>query len=386
MPRQVSPLSPKNLRGNNLDKALDKLRRSSVGDSNVGAFNKRGSSRRKDPIDRSIDLQHRIVVIGDLHGMISKLKKLWREVESLLGAEALLSALVVFLGDYCDRGKHTKEVISWLVALKRERDCVGARTVFLLGNHEFCLLGFLGMLPRPECEPNFLFRWTWDDPNGILSQCEKERWWNASENLKDGAVDEVHLQGRRWGGSWYERSYGSRATFTSYDAPFGDKNGLKRAMPEEHLAFLMQCPWVHVEENPLVGRCVFVHAGLEADGSEDCEAQLMRLKHRDSRHPQPEALFGRERVLHTPPQLAQCGTTVISGHHGRVVFRSHRVILDPCSGDNRFPLNALVLPEMLLVHHDGALQANDPVLVFGLPAEHQSDQGPGRDEEPSQAS
>ena len=39
-----------------------------------------------------------------------------------------------------------------------------------------------------------------------------------------------------------------------------------------------------------------MHAGLEADGSADCEAQLSRLRRRDPRQPQPEQLFGRDNV------------------------------------------------------------------------------------------
>jgi len=135
-------------------------------------------------------------------------------------------------------------------------------------------------------------------------------------------------------------------------------------MPQDHVDFLQGCPWVHIEESPLLGRIIFVHAGLEADGSDDCEVQLERLEQRDARHPQPEALFGREGVLHTPPQLARRGVTVISGHHGRVLFRTNRVILDSCCGDERNPLAALVLPETFLVLHDGTLDPKDAGSVF----------------------
>lgn len=145
----------------------------------------------------------------------------------------------------------------------------------------------------------------------------------------------------------------------------GNREGLRCSMPQEHLEFLQSCPWVHIEENPIVGRCVFVHAGLESDGSRDCEEQLTRLKQRDPRSPQPEQLFGREGVLHTPPQLSTRGTTVISGHHGKVQLRSHRVILDSCSGDEHHLLTALILPETLLVNDDGSVQPRDPCTVFG---------------------
>jgi hypothetical protein len=144
----------------------------------------------------------------------------------------------------------------------------------------------------------------------------------------------------------------------------GDRTALLQAMPEDHIDFLEQCPWVHVEDNPALGRCVFVHAGLEADGSDECEEQLQSLYCRDSRQAQPEALFGRDSVLHTPPQLARKGTTVISGHHGRVVFRTHRVILDNCCGDERNMLQAVLLPELVLVSDDGAFEKKEASFVF----------------------
>jgi len=238
----------------------------------------------------------------------------------------------------------------------------GARTVFLLGNHEFCLLGFLGLLRQPPAAPDFSFRETWDCEER-LSRGERERWWGTQAEAN--VVRDIHLQGRRWGGSWYERSYGSHATFASYGADMGNREGLRCSMPQEHVDFLQSCPWVHIEENPMMGRLVFVHAGLETDGSEKCEEQLTRLKQRDPRHPQPEQLFGREGVLHTPPQLSTRGTTVISGHHGKVQLRSHRVILDSCSGDEHHSLTALILPETLLVSDDGSVQPRDPCTVFG---------------------
>mmetsp|Transcript_96313 Transcript_96313/g.171118 ORF Transcript_96313/g.171118 Transcript_96313/m.171118 type:complete len:490 (+) Transcript_96313:73-1542(+) len=305
----------------------------------------------------------RIIVIGDLHGMVHKAKALWQTLEDRLGCQQVMQALVVFLGDYCDRGLYTKELLQWLLSLKRYRDRRGARTVCLLGNHEFCLLGFLGWLPKPVGCEHICWRQTWDGDDVNLARGERGRWWGLDE--EDSVLDEVHLQGRRWAGAVYERSYGSTATFASYGTSRGDRYGLFQSMPEEHLQFLHDCPWVHVEDNPLVGRCVFVHAGLDSDGTEDCCEQIERLRSREAGlEPQPEQLFGRDRVLHTPPQLARKGVTVISGHHGRVMLRHHRIILDSCAGDERNLLSALVLPEALIVQQDGTLDPRDPCAIF----------------------
>jgi len=324
-----------------------------------------GEHRFQQFLDEAVAPEHRIVVVGDLHGMLHKVKKLWRTLEQGLGQKRLSGALVVFLGDYCDRGLYTKELLGWLANLNREREQQGARTIFLLGNHEFCLLGFLGLLPRP-LGAEWSFQQTWDRHDGSISRNERERWWGQSEEC--AILADVHLQGRRWGGSWYERSYGSAATFASYGAKRGDRMALLSAMPQDHLDFLQMCPWVHVEENALLGRCVFVHAGLAADGSEDCEDQIAKLRARDASDQQPLPLFGRDAVLHTPPQLARRGVTVISGHHGRVLLSPHRVVLDTCCGDERNPLTAMVLPEAVLVHDDGRLEKREASQVFATKA------------------
>jgi hypothetical protein len=295
--------------------------------------------------------------------MVHKAKAILEALEEALGSQRVMKALLVFLGDYCDRGLYTKELLHWLLALQKHRAEHGARTVCLLGNHEFCLLGFIGCLPRPVARPDFQWRQTWDGENIALTRGERDRWWGRDE--EDSVLADVHLQGRRWAGAVYEKSYGSTATFISYGTARGDRYGLLQSMPEAHKKFLQECPWVHIEENPVLGRFVFVHAGLEADGSLDCQAQIDRLQQKDmATEAQPEQLFGRDRVLHAPPQLARQGTTVVSGHHGRVILKSHRIVLDSCAGDERNLLSALVLPETLLVTQDGSLEPRDPCSVF----------------------
>lgn len=68
-----------------------------------------------------------IFAIGDIHGQYKKLLKLieklpWNEVNDTL----------IFLGDYIDRGKHSRQIIQFLIELKKKNPNI----VFLLGNHE----------------------------------------------------------------------------------------------------------------------------------------------------------------------------------------------------------------------------------------------------------
>jgi serine/threonine protein phosphatase 1 len=69
-------------------------------------------------------------VIGDIHGCLPPLQQLLEKVAPRSGDE------VVFIGDYIDRGPHSREVVEYLLGLPH-------RCVFLLGNHEKMLLDFL---------------------------------------------------------------------------------------------------------------------------------------------------------------------------------------------------------------------------------------------------
>jgi serine/threonine protein phosphatase 1 len=80
-------------------------------------------------------MEKRILAVGDIHGCFLKLEKLMDKLD--LDPER---DIVIFLGDYIDRGDQSKEVVDYLIQLKKDRPS----TVFLLGNHEQMLQEFLG--------------------------------------------------------------------------------------------------------------------------------------------------------------------------------------------------------------------------------------------------
>lgn len=79
----------------------------------------------------------RVYVVGDLHGCAAELSVLVNhlEKEEKFGPQDLL----IFIGDYIDRGADSKGVITQLIALKNKYPS----TVFLGGNHEIMMFSCL---------------------------------------------------------------------------------------------------------------------------------------------------------------------------------------------------------------------------------------------------
>lgn len=155
----------------------------------------------------------RIYAIGDVHGRDDLLGRLLDDIAADAGAASgAVRCVLVYVGDYVDRGLESRQVIDRLL----ERPLPGFEVVHLLGNHEEAFLGFLDGKPI--------------------------------------AFD------------WFR--YGGLETLFSYDVPIPrrpskllDMAALRRqvvaAVPPAHVAFLRGCKLWHVE-----GDYCFVHAGL----------------------------------------------------------------------------------------------------------------------------
>ena len=74
-------------------------------------------------------MEKRLIAIGDIHGCIDELNELLRQLRPKR------EDTLVFLGDYIDRGSHSKEVVEKLLELETQTNCI-----FLKGNHEQMLL------------------------------------------------------------------------------------------------------------------------------------------------------------------------------------------------------------------------------------------------------
>ena len=76
----------------------------------------------------------RLIAVGDIHGQFDMLQELMGKIDPSD------RDFFVFIGDYIDRGKKSREVVDYLINFKKEY-----KSVFLRGNHEDMLLDLLGL-------------------------------------------------------------------------------------------------------------------------------------------------------------------------------------------------------------------------------------------------
>jgi len=101
-------------------------------------FKKKGAVRLR----RTVQAPENTVIwaVGDIHGRSDLLKPLVNEMLADLAASSAGRKVVVFLGDYVDRGPDSKGVIDFLASLP---DRYPAEFHFLRGNHEDRMEAFL---------------------------------------------------------------------------------------------------------------------------------------------------------------------------------------------------------------------------------------------------
>ena len=77
----------------------------------------------------------RILAVGDIHGEWKKFLSLYRQVQFDPQQD-----LLIFLGDYIDRGLRSMEALDWMYTHHEEKNII-----MLRGNHEQMMLDYLLM-------------------------------------------------------------------------------------------------------------------------------------------------------------------------------------------------------------------------------------------------
>ncbi len=159
----------------------------------------------------------RLYAVGDIHGESALLDRLSAMIADDMAGRPDRRAVVVFLGDYVDRGPDSRGVLDRLTAGPLPAPLAGAETRFLAGNHESALLDFI------------------DDP----------------------------VAGARWldfGGAEALASYGVRASVGVRDRGRLRelRDHLTDRLPDAHRRFLET-----LEDWAVYGDYAFVHAGIK---------------------------------------------------------------------------------------------------------------------------
>lgn len=152
---------------------------------------------------------YRVYAVGDVHGRLDLLERLIANIQkdADTGAE---HRLLIFLGDYVDRGPHSKGVVDCLLAPPS-----GFVPRYLRGNHDQAVLDFLA-------DPTFYRIW---------------RQYGAQETLV---------------------SYGVRPPLYDDDQALTDaRDALSEALPRRHRAF-----FENLAPQTQAGDYYFVHAGV----------------------------------------------------------------------------------------------------------------------------
>lgn len=154
----------------------------------------------------------RVYAVGDIHGRIDLLRRLNARILADAEAARADSCVVVYLGDYVDRGGQSREVIESLI----EDPIAGFECVTILGNHEAFLLEFLDNPGRGD---------TWVFNGGDTT-------------LRNYGVEVGDPEFYTGGWEWL-------------------RDRFLECLPQAHLGFLRNLPLMHEE-----GDFVFVHAGI----------------------------------------------------------------------------------------------------------------------------
>ncbi len=153
----------------------------------------------------------RVYAVGDIHGRSDLLVRMQQLIASDAASADGRDLVLVFLGDYVDRGPASSEVLDRLTGTP----LAGFRTIYLQGNHEAMMLDFLA---------------------GTSSVA-----W-----LMNGGLATLASYGVEPDDGWP-----SEALIAAL------RTGLRTALPARHLRFLTELSLVHAE-----GDYVFVHAGI----------------------------------------------------------------------------------------------------------------------------
>lgn len=154
----------------------------------------------------------RLYAVGDIHGRLDLLRQLHDMIARDAADARVRRKVVIYLGDYVDRGEESCQVIQFLM----DEPLAGFESVHLCGNHEEMMLSFLS-------DTSVGPMWMYNGGDATL--------YSYGVGLQNGAnVEERQAIMQR---------------------------KLREALPDTHMQFLRNLRLYHIE-----GDYLFVHAGI----------------------------------------------------------------------------------------------------------------------------
>lgn len=222
-----------------------------------------------------------IYAIGDIHGHLDQLQTILQRIETDGGPDAL----IVFVGDYTDRGPASKAVIELLANGLED----GRNWVCLKGNHDRMFSMFMEPYPRNDARLLVGYHWLHARLGGI------ETLASYGVPVPDGArIFEIHAEARH-------------------------------AVPERHVEFLQNLPTHHLENGFL-----FVHAGIRPDVPLEAQTEddLIWIRNEFLSHEGPHPFM----IVHG------------HSHVDRIDYRQNRINIDTGAGHGR-ALSCIVIED-----------------------------------------
>ncbi len=178
--------------------------------SETGAV--RASGPQQQPDGPRVPDNVRVYAIGDIHGRADLLGNMMQRIfDDSNAAAPARDTILVFVGDYIDRGPDSAGVLDQLIELKNDERFT---TYLLKGNHEVMFLDFLA-------EPSMFFQWA---INGGVTTLE---------------------------------SYGIDVVAARDESPQRLRQITLAAVPDSHLVLLR-----NLENSRTIGDYMFAHAGV----------------------------------------------------------------------------------------------------------------------------
>jgi serine/threonine protein phosphatase 1 len=97
------------------------------------------SNQEQLTVDRAIAPGRRVYAIGDIHGRYDLLQIMHEKIAADAAGSTAATRVIVYLGDYVDRGLRSRDVIDYLL----DDPMPDFECIHLLGNHEFAMREFL---------------------------------------------------------------------------------------------------------------------------------------------------------------------------------------------------------------------------------------------------